>query len=115
MIVLAIFLLLVFLLLLTPWRQLSPSARLWALAGCINAGIFFSMRTTPATSPWRPVVARVIAACAGASFVVALVGLVLRWREGTDGGAGAAWLAPFVIGALPGVFYVFFWIIGPLY
>src|SRR5918999_3214141 len=115
MIVIAIFLLFMFLLLLTPWRQLSRSARLWALAGCINAAIFFSMPTTPATSPWRPVIGGVIAASAAASLAVTVLGVVLRWREGKDRGPHAAWLSPLMIGALPGVFYVFFWVIGPVY
>jgi hypothetical protein len=107
--------LLVFLLAATPWRRLPAGGQLWALAACLNALIFFSLPTTAATSPWRPVVGRVLAASAGLSLALLVLGLVLWRHHGAVPGAGAVWVAPLVIGALPSVFYAFFWVIGPLY
>ena len=107
--------LLLFLLAATPWRRPPAEGRLWALAGCLNALIFFSLPTTAATSPWRPVVGRVLAASAGLSLALLVLGLVLRRRHAAVPGAGAVWVAPLVIAALPSVFYAFFWTIGPLY
>jgi hypothetical protein len=106
---------LVLLLAATPWRRLAAGGRLWALAACLNALIFFSMPTTAATSPWRPIVGRVLATSAGLSLALLVLGLVLWRRQAAVPGAGAAWVAPLVIGALPSVFYAFFWVIGPLY
>lgn len=99
----------------TPWRGLPSGGRLWALAACLNALIFFSLPTTAATSPWRPVLGRVVAVSAGLSLGLLVLGLVLRRRHAAVRGAGAVWVAPLVIGALPGLFYAFFWLIGPLY
>jgi hypothetical protein len=114
MIAAVILIVLALLLAATPWRRLSPVGRLWALAACLNALVFFSMHTIAATSPWRPVVGRVLAASAGMSLGLLLLGLVLRQRQATPSDAGA-WLGPLILGALPGVFYAFFWVIGPLY
>ena len=97
-----------------PWKRLTPAGRLWALAACLNAVIFFSMPTTPATSPWRPVVGWVLTVSAGVSLICLLLGLLLRHRHVPDA-YSAAWLGPLILGALPCVFYAFFWIIGPLY
>jgi len=103
------------LLLTTSWRQLPVSGRVWALAACLNALVFFSMPTTAATSPWRPLVGRVLAASAGASFALLALGLMLRHRQAAASRTSAAWVGPLILGALPGVFYTFFWVIGPLY
>ena len=98
----------------TPWNRLTTTGRLWALAAGLNTLIFFSMPITAATSPWRPVIGRVLAVSAGVSLLLLLLGLGLRHRHVAHAGL-AAWLGPLIVGALPGVFYVFFWIIGPLY
>jgi hypothetical protein len=105
---------LLLLLVATPWRRLSPAGRLWASAACLNTLVFFTMPTKAATSPWRPVVSGVLAASAGVSLALLVLGLVLRQRQATPADAGA-WLGPLILGALPGVFYTFFWLIGPLY
>ena len=115
MIAIGILVLFIFLLVITPWRRLTISGRLWALAACFNTVVFFSMPTTPATSPWRPVVGGVLAASAGLSLVLALFGLVFWRGKAVEPGARAALPAPLIIGALPAAFYIFFWVIGPLY
>jgi hypothetical protein len=105
----------VVLLAVTPWRRLPLTGRLWALASVLNALVFFSMPTTPATSSWRPIVARVLATSAGASLVLVAVGLVLRRRYGAAGEFRVVWMGPLILGALPSALYTFFWVIGPLY
>ena len=115
MIALGLLLLIVLLLVATPWRRLPMAGRLWALAALLNALVFFSMPTTPATSPWRPVVSRVLAACAAASLALLVFGLILRQRYTTPGEIRGAWVGPLILGALPVVFYTFFWVVGPLY
>ena len=115
MIAIGILVLFIFLLVITPWRRLTISGRLWASAACFNTVVFFSMPTTPATSPWRPVVGGVLAASAGLSLVLALLGLVFRRGKAVEPEARAALRAPLIIGALPAAFYIFFWLIGPLY
>jgi hypothetical protein len=115
MIAIVILIFFILLVLMTPWRQLSAPARLWALVACSNALVFFGMPTTPATSPWRPIVGRVLATSAAVSLSLAVLGLVLRRRPTTGPGAHSALLAPLIIGALPAAFYIFFWVIGPLY
>jgi hypothetical protein len=107
--------LLLFLVAATPWRRLPAVGRLWGLAACLNALIFFSLPTTAATSPWRPVVGRVLAASAGLSLALLVMGLMLRRRHAAVPGAGAVWVTPLIIGALPSMFYAFFWAIGPRY
>ncbi len=102
------------LVLTTPWRRLPPSAQLWAGAGCLNTLVFFAMPTTPATSPWRPVVSRVLALSAAFSVVAVLLGVGLRRRHAVAH-LDSAWAAPLIIAALPGLLYAFFWAIGPLY
>jgi hypothetical protein len=113
----AIVLLIVSLLLMaaTPWRLLSLDGRLWAAAALLNTMVFFALPITPATSPWRPVVARVLAGSAVASLLLVILGLILWRRHGTLATGGGPWVAPLVIGALPSAFYAFFWIVGPLY
>jgi hypothetical protein len=64
MIAVVLLLLIVLLLAVTPWRPLPMAGRLWAVAALLNALVFFGMPTTPATSAWRPVVSRVLAASA---------------------------------------------------
>ena len=115
MITVAILATLVLLLVATPWRRLGPGGRVWALAASLNALAFFSMPTTAATSPWRPVVGRVLATSAGVSLVLLLVGFSLRRRHVVPSDSEAAWLAVLILGALPCLFYAFFWVIGPLY
>ena len=46
---------------------------------------------------------------------IALLGLVFRRGKAVGPGARAALRAPLIIGALPAAFYIFFWVIGPLY
>ena len=99
----------------TPWRRLPLDGRLWAAAALLNTVVFFAMPTTPATSPWRPVVARVLAGSAVASLLLLILGLILWRRHGTLASGGGVWVAPLVFGALPGAFYAFFWMVGPLY
>lgn len=115
MVVIVILILFIFLLMMTPWRQLSNSVRIWAIVACFNALVFFSMPTTPATSPWRPVVGRVLAASAAVSLSLAVLGVVIQRRQTAEREARAPLLAPLIIGALPALFYIFFWVIGPLY
>jgi hypothetical protein len=73
------------------------------------------MPTTPATSPWRPVVSRVLAASAATSLALLVLGLILRQRYATSGELRGAWVGPMILGALPVVLYTFFWVVGPLY
>jgi hypothetical protein len=115
MIAIVILVFVVLLLMSTPWRGLPPIGRFWALAAGLNTVVFFSMPNTAATSPWRPVVGGVLAASAGVSLGLLMLGLVLRQRQEKVTGAGAAWVAPLILGALPSVFYAFFWVVGPLY
>ena len=105
---------LVSLLVATPWRQLTAGDRLWVLAAGLNTLIFLSMPTTPATSPWRPVVGRILAASAGVSLTLFLLGILIRQRR-VAAGTVVAGLGPLILGALPAAFYAFFWVIGPLY
>jgi hypothetical protein len=113
----AILLLIIFvvLLALTPWRRLQPMAQLWVLACCFNTLVFFSMPTTPATSAWRPIIGRFLGASAAVSFALLVLGVVLHRRYGAGPGVRPRLLAPLLIGALPSVFYAFFWLVGPLH
>jgi hypothetical protein len=115
MIAFLILVLVALLLLTTSWSRLPVSGRVWAFAACLNALVFFSMPTMAATSPWRPIVGRVLAASAGASLAFLALGLMLRHRQTAGASTGAAWVGPLILGTLPGVFYTFFWVIGPLY
>ena len=115
MIVVVLFLLLVLLLAATPWRRLPMAGRLWTLAALLNTLLFMSMPTTPATSPWRPVVSRLLAASAGTSLALLVLAVILRRRDATSGEIRGAWVGPMILGALPVVLYTFFWVIGPLY
>jgi hypothetical protein len=115
MIAVALLVLIVLLLTATPWRRLPVGGQVWAVATMLNALVFFTMPTTPATSPWRPVVARVLATSAGASFALLVLGLILRKRHAAVGGAGGAWVGPLILGALPVVLYTFFRVVGPFY
>jgi hypothetical protein len=115
MITVVILALIVLLLAATPWRGLPLAGQLWAMANFLNTLVFFSMPTTPATSLWRPVVARVLATSAGASLALLVLGLILRQRHAAAREVRAAWAGPLILGALPGVFYTFLWVIGPLY
>ena len=115
MIAVVLLLLVVLLLAATPWRRLPMAGRLWAAAALLNALVFFGMPTTPATSPWRPVVSRVLAASAATSLALLVLGLILRHRFATSGETGGAWLGPIILGALPVVLYTFFSVVGPLY
>ena len=115
MIAIVVVLLIVLLLAATPWRRLPMAGQLWAVATLLNALVFFSMPTTPATSPWRPVVSRVLAASAATSLALVVLGLILRQRYATSGDHGGAWSGPILLGALPVVLYTFFWLVGPLY
>ena len=99
----------------TPWGRLPRSGRLWTAAALLNALVFFSMPTTPATSPWRPVVARVLATSATLSLALFVLGLVLRRRHTEPGVHSRGWIGPLILGVSPGVLYAFFWLIGPLY
>jgi hypothetical protein len=114
MIAVVLLLLIVLLLAATPWRRLPMAGRLWAVAALLNALVFFGMPTTPATSPWRPVVSRVLAASAATSLALLVLGLILRQRA-TSGEIRGAWVGPIILGALPVVLYTFFWVVGPLY
>jgi hypothetical protein len=96
MIAVVLFLLIVLLLAATPWRRLPLVGRLWAVAALLNALVFFGMPTTPATSPWRPVVSRVLAASAATSLALVVLGLILRQRYATSGEIRG-------------------WVVGPLY
>ena len=109
----AVVLILVVLLLLatTPWRRLPFVGRLWAAAALLNTVIFFCMPTTPATSPWRPVVSNVLLASATVSLALFLLGVHLRRRHASS----SAWTAALILGALPAFLYGFFRLIGPLY
>lgn len=115
MIAVVLVLLIVLLLAATPWRRLPMAGRLWAVAALLNAVVFFGMPTTPATSPWRPVVSRVLAGSAATSLVLVVLGLILRQRYATSGEVRGVWAGPIILGALPVVLYTFFWVIGPLY
>ena len=95
----------------TPWRRLPRVGRFWIAAVLLNTLIFFCMPTTPATSPWRPVVSRVLAASAAVSLALFVLGLQLRRRDTSS----RAWTGPLTLGVLPAFLYGFFWLIGPLY
>ena len=111
MIAIVVGLLVLFLWLATPRGQLPRRGRFWAAAALLNTVIFFSMPTTPATSPWRPVVSRVLAASAAVSLVLFVLGLQLRRRHASRDG----WTGPLILGALPAFWYGFFRLVGPLY
>ena len=115
MIAIVLFVLGLLLLAATPWRRLPNLGRFWAVAAVLNASVFFGVPTTPATSPWRPVAARVLAASAALSLALVVLGLVLRHHHTGAGVDGGAWIGPLMLGALPVVFYVVFWIAGPFY
>ena len=115
MVALVVFLLILLLLGLTPWQQLPMAGRLWTVAALLNTLIFLVMPTTVATSPWRPVVARVMAASAATSLGLLVLWLILRRRIGPPAMGGSGWAAPLILGAVPIAFYLFFWTIGPLY
>lgn len=100
---------------MTPWRRLPIAGRWWFAAAMINTVVFLTMPTTAATSPWRPIVGRVLAASAAVSLALVVIGLVLRRRHAATGDTGGAWSGALILAALPGAFYAFFWIIGPLY
>jgi hypothetical protein len=99
----------------TSWRRLPVSGRLWLLGAGLNYLVFFGMPTTPATSLWRPIVGRALAVSAVTSFALFVVGMILRHTHPEQGRMWSSWTGPLVIGALPAVFYAFFWAIGPLY
>jgi hypothetical protein len=104
------------LLVLTPWRRLPLAGRVWSAASLFNTFIFLGMPTTAATSPWRPVVGRVMAGSAAASLGLLFLGLVLWQRHGRpQASGGSAWAGPLILSALPIAFYAFFSILGPLY
>ena len=111
MVVIGLVVLALFLAATTPWGRLPLGGRLWAAAALLNTLIFFCMPTTPATSPWRPVVSRVLAASATVSLALFVLGLQLRRRDPTS----RAWIGPLTLGVLPACLYGFFWLIGPLY
>jgi hypothetical protein len=115
MISVVLLILIVLLLAATPWRGLPLAGRFWAVAVLLNTLVFFSLPTTPATSPWRPVVQRTLAASAGMGLVLFAVGLILRKRQGTAPDIGRAWVGPLILGLLPAALYAFFLLIGPLY
>ena len=95
----------------TPWRRLPRSGRFWAAAVLLNTLMFFCAPTTPATSPWRPVISRVLIASATVSFALFVIGLQLRRRHGSS----HDWMGLLILGVLPTFLYGFFWMIGPLY
>jgi hypothetical protein len=107
--------LVVVLFLTASWRRLAASGRLWSVAACLNSLVFFGMPTMPATSPWRPLVARVLATSAAASVALVVVGVIRRRSQHETARTRPLWAGLLVIGALPAVFYAFFWAIGPLY
>jgi hypothetical protein len=115
MVALVVLLLILLLLGLTPWQRLPMAGRLWTVAALINTLVFLGMPTTAATSPWRPVVARVLASSAATSLGLLILGLILRRYLAPLGMGGRGWAAPLILGAVPIAFYTFFWIIGPLY
>jgi hypothetical protein len=115
MVALLVLLLILLLLGLIPWRRLPRAGRLWTVAAMVNTSIFLGMPTTTATSPWRPVVARVMVASVVTSLGLLVLGLVLRRRLGPPASGGSGWAAPLILSAVPIAFYTFFRIIGPLY
>jgi hypothetical protein len=115
MIAVALLVLILLLLAATPWRRLPLAGQCWAAATLLNALIFFGMPTTQATSPWRPVVGRVLAASAAIGLAHLVLGLILRQRHSATDEVAGAWVGPLILGALPVVLYTFFWVIGALY
>ena len=115
MIAVVLLILILLLLAATPWRRLPTAGQFWAVAALLNASVFFGMPTTPATSPWRPVVARVLAASAVTSLSLLVLGLMLRHRHLAAAVGDGAWVGPLIVSALPVVLYTFFWVVGPLY
>src|SRR5688572_9311551 len=93
--------LVVVVLLTTSWHRLPVSGRLWSFAACFNSLVFFGMPTTPATSPWRPLVARVLAASAAASVTLFVLGMILHRDQHEPPTPRPSWAGPLVIGALP--------------
>jgi hypothetical protein len=115
MIAVVLLVLILLLLAATPWRRLPMAGQCWAAGGLLNVLIFFGMPTTPATSPWRPVVGHVLATSAAISLALLALGLILRQRHSAAGEVAGGWVGPLILSALPVVFYTFFWVIGPLY
>ena len=95
----------------TPWGRLPRLGKLWAAAVLLNTLVFFCMPVTPATSPWRPVVSRVLVASATVSFALFVLGLQLQRRHASS----HAWMGLLILGVLPACLYGFFRLIGPLY
>lgn len=96
MIALLLLVIMAALLIATPWRRLPLPARLWALTACLNAFVSFTMPTTVATSPWRPVVARVLALCSGVSVALVVLGFVLWRRYAVAASARSVWIGPLI-------------------
>ena len=115
MIAVALLLLVVLLLAATPWRRLPMAGQFWAGAVLLNTLIFLSMPTTAASSPWRPIVGRVLAGSAATSLALLVLGLMLRQRHAAAGQVGGAWVGPLILCAFPVLLYTFFWVVGPLY
>ncbi len=107
--------LIVVLLAAAPWRRLPRAGRFWAAAVWLNTLVFLSMPTTLATSPWRPVVQRILVWSAGAGLGLFLIGLVLWKRQDRAAGVRRAWTGPLILGLLPAMLYAFIWLIGPIY
>ncbi|MGH7517094.1 MAG: hypothetical protein ACREOC_06450 [Gemmatimonadales bacterium] len=99
------------LLVATPWHRLRRAGRVWALAAFANLALFVSLPQTAATSPWRPLVASLAAACAATSAGLIAVGLLLRSRAGGQPRPGM-WIGPLVAAAFPALFYSSCWLIG---
>jgi hypothetical protein len=69
-----------------PWRRLSNPGRFWAVAAVLSAESRAGCaRPRPAAPP--------------------------HWSRSGRG----AWIGPLILGALPVVFYIVFWIAGPFY
>lgn len=99
------------LLVATPWRRLPRAGRVWALAAFANLALFVSLPQAAATSPWRPLVASLAAACAATSAGLIAVGLLLRTRAAGQPRPGV-WIGPLVAAAFPALFYSSCWLIG---
>lgn len=110
MIALLLLVVLVVLLFTTPWRQLPRTGQTWALISCLNTLVCFSLPTTPATSPWRPVVSRALVLTVALSLALFIIGLGLSRRR-VGGLRATGWLAPLIVSALPIATQLLLWLL----
>ena len=90
---------------LTPWRKLSGVERVWAALAYGVTTLAFSLPTTPATSPWRPVIDRAEATATVTSAALVIAGAWLMARRGARAARPLGLLGICVVAALPALLW----------